>query len=215
MFKKNLNVYPTQTGMENLYDLTDFNPLGSNSKKKQIILTETKRSVRNYINSLKYRYNKKNPYLPNYVIEKTGQIYQIMNPENYSNYMGQKSVDENAIIISIENLGWLKKNPLDNTFVNWVGDIYKKEVYEKKWRDYFFWDPHKELQINKLSELIIELCDDFNIPKKCLGHNVKEDGVENFNGIVTKSNFNFIYRDVNPSFDFKLLKKNIENDEPI
>ena len=201
--------------MENLYDLTDFNYLGSNIKKKQIILTETKRSLRNYINGLKYRYNKKNPYLPNYVIDKTGHLYQIMRPENYSNFMGKKNIDENAIIISIENYGWLKKNALDNTFVNWVGDIYKKEVYEKKWRDYFFWDPHQEIQINKLSELIIQLCDDFNIPKKCIGHNVKQEGVENFSGIVTKSNFNFIYKDVNPSFDFKLLKKNIENDEPI
>jgi N-acetyl-anhydromuramyl-L-alanine amidase AmpD len=159
---------------------------------------------------MKYRYNKKNPYLPNYVIEKTGQIYQIMNPENYSNYMGQKSVDENAIIISIENLGWLKKNPLDNTFVNWVGDIYKKEVYEKKWRDYFFWDPHQELQINKLSELIIELCDEFKIPKTCLGNNVTQDGVENFKGVVSKSNFDFSNKDVNPSFDFKLLQELIK-----
>ena len=201
--------------MVDLSESIEFKPLGSNIKKKQIILTETKRSVKNYINSLRFRYNKNNPYLPNYVIEKNGEVYQIMRPENYSNYMESKSIDERAIIISIENLGWFKKIPLDNSFVNWVGDIYKKEVYEKKWREYFFWDPHQELQINKLSELIIELCDDFNIPKECLGHNVKQDGVELFNGIVTKSNFNFIYKDVNPSFDFKLLKKNIENDEPV
>jgi N-acetyl-anhydromuramyl-L-alanine amidase AmpD len=201
--------------MVDLSESIEFKPLGSNIKKKQIILTETKRSVKNYINSLRFRYNKNNPYLPNYVIEKNGEVYQIMRPENYSNYMESKSIDERAIIISIENLGWFKKIPLDNSFVNWVGDIYKKEVYEKKWRDYFFWDPYTELQINKLSELIIELCEKFDIPKKCLGHNVKQDGVETFEGVVTKSNFNFIYKDVNPSFDFKLLKKNIENDEPV
>ena len=51
--------------MGDLYDLTDFKPKGSNSKKTQIILTETKRSYRDYINSLRYRYNKNNPYLPN------------------------------------------------------------------------------------------------------------------------------------------------------
>ena len=63
-----------------------------------------------------------------------------------------------------------------------------------------------------LSKLLIELCDKFNIPKKTLGNNVKYDGVENFKGVVTKSNFDFIYKDTNPSFDFKLLNELIEND---
>jgi len=56
--------------MEVVYELTDFNPVGVNDKKTQIILTDTKRGVKNYIQSLRYRYNKKNPYIPNYVISK-------------------------------------------------------------------------------------------------------------------------------------------------
>lgn len=197
---------------ENLYVLTDFSPIGTSDKKTRIILTETKRDYRNYIRSLKYRYNKKNPYLPNYVITKEGGIYNIMPPDNYSNYMGDEEINKTSIIISLENLGWLKKNALSDTYVNWIGDIYKGKVFEKKWRDYFFWEPYNEEQIIALSKLIIELCDKFNIPKKTLGNNVKYDGVENFKGVVTKSNFDFIYKDTNPSFDFKLLNELIEND---
>lgn len=197
---------------ENLYVLTDFSPIGTSDKKTRIILTETKRDYRNYIRSLKYRYNKKNPYLPNYVITKEGGIYNIMTPDNYSNYMDDEEINKTSIIISLENLGWLKKNALSDTYVNWIGDIYKGKVFEKKWRDYFFWEPYNEEQIIALSKLIIELCDKFNIPKKTLGNNVKYDGVENFKGVVTKSNFDFIYKDTNPSFDFKLLNELIEND---
>ena len=197
---------------ENLYELTDFNPIGISDKKTKIILTETKRDYRNYILSLKYRYNKKNPYLPNYVITKDGDVYNIIKPNQYSNYMVDEEVNKTSIIIALENLGWLKKNTLSDTYVNWIGDIYKEKVFEKKWRDHFFWEPYNKKQMVVLSKLLVELCDKFNIPKRSLGHNVKYDGVENFKGIVTRSNFDFIYKDTNPSFDFKLLNELLEND---
>ena len=112
--------------MEVVYNLTDFNPIGVNDKKTQIVLTDTKRNVRNYIQSLRYRYNKKNPYLPNYVISKEGEIYKIMEPNMYSNYLENETFDKKSIIISLENFGCLKKNPLHDNYVNWIGDIYKQ-----------------------------------------------------------------------------------------
>jgi N-acetyl-anhydromuramyl-L-alanine amidase AmpD len=195
---------------KNLSESIEFNSLGENKKKRQIILAETKRNHRDYINSLRYRYNKKNPYLPNYVINKDGEIFKIMTPDKYSKFMCNEIVDKYSIIICMENYGWLKKNPLENSYVNWIGDIYKQKVYEKKWRDSFFWDPYGEEQMKSLSKLIIELCDEFKIPKTCLGNNVKQDGVENFKGVVSKSNFDFSNKDVNPSFDFKLLQELIK-----
>jgi hypothetical protein len=199
--------------MVDLSESIEFNYLGTNIKKTQIILCDTKRNYKDYINSLKYRYNKKNPYLPNYVISKEGELFKVINPEHYSKFMGEKDIDSNAIIIALENLGWFKKNPLEECYVNWLGDIYKKEVFEKKWRDEFFWDYYSNEQIDTLIKTIEELCNNFKIPKKTLGHNVRQDGVENFRGIVSKSNFNFKYKDVNPSFDFELIKKKLEYDE--
>lgn len=201
--------------MVDLSESIDFNYLGVNQNKKQIIITETKRDYKNYINSLKYRYNKKNTYLPNFLVTKEGEIYKIMDPEKYSNYMEDEEVDSNSIIIALENNGWLKKNALNNTFLNWVGDIYKKEVFEKKWRDQLFWEPYNEKQIEELSKLTNQLCEKFNIPKTCIDSNVRQDGVENFKGIVSRSNFDFIHKDVNPSFDFKLFKKNLKNEQSI
>lgn len=199
--------------MGNLYELTEFKEKGVNKNKKQIILADTKRGYKDYINSLRYRYNKQNPYLPNYLITKNGDRYEIMKPEKYSKFMDDEDIDKNSIIISMENNGWLKKNPLDETYVNWIGDIYKKEVYEKKWRDQFFWDTYTKKQMNSLTILVNKLCEEFNIPKECIGHNVKFDGVEFFKGIVSRSNFDFIYKDVNPSFNFKHFKELLENDK--
>ena len=69
--------------MENLYELTEFKPVGKNNKKTQIILSDTKRDCKNYIQSLRYRYNNNNPYLPHYVISKTGEVYNIIDPKMY------------------------------------------------------------------------------------------------------------------------------------
>jgi len=200
--------------MLDLSESTDFNFIGTNIQKRQIILADSKRNYKDYINSLKYRYNKKNQYLPNYVITKEGEIYLIVRPENYSKFMNDEDIDNKSIVIVLENYGWLKKNPVDLQYVTWLGDIYKvEEVYEKKWRDYFYWDKYTEIQIKKLSELILELCDNFKIPKNTIGHNVRQDGANNFNGIVSRSNFNFISKDVNPSFDFELIEKKLKNVE--
>lgn len=199
--------------MENHYELTGFNSFGTNDKKTQIILCDTKRDYKNYINSLKYRYNKKNPYLPNFVITKSSDVYNIIPSNTYSKFMNDEKVNKQSIIIAIENFGWFKKNPLEDTYINWVGDIYKKEVFEKKWRDYLFWEPYTKKQMEGLSNLIVDLCDKFEIPKETIGHNVKCDEVKGYRGIVSKSNYDFSYKDVNPSFDFKLLKQLLENDK--
>lgn len=201
-----------ETQMVNLYESIDFNVKGENVKKTRIILTESKRNHKDYINSLKYRYNKKNPYLPHFLITKKSEVFKIIDTNHYSDFMEDEEIDKNSIIICLENLGWLKKNPLEETYINWIGDIYKQKVFEKKWRDYFFWDTYNDGQIECLVKLIKELCDEYNIPKETIGHNVKQDGIEYFRGVISRSNFDFYYRDVNPSFDFKLFKNLLEND---
>lgn len=193
--------------MQTLQGLTEFHSEGENKEKKQIIICDTKRNYRDYINSLRYRYNKKNPYIPNYVIKKDGTIVELMDPIFYSKFMNNRSIDENAIIICLENLGCLKKNPISNTYTNWIGDIYKEDVYQKKWRECFFWQPYDILQIKRLSELVLKLCEKYGIENKCIGTNVKIAGIENYNGVITRSNFDSDYKDVSPAFDFKLLKK--------
>lgn len=196
-------------------ELTDFKPTGRNKRKKQILLTHTSRNIRDYISGLKYRYNGDYEKLPHYIISREGEIFQILPPETYGKYLESASYNKQTIIISLENLGWLKKNPLSNGYINWIGNIYKDEVYERKWRGYFFWQPYTDQQMESVSQLILKLCDEFDIPKTTIGHNVKMDKIEKFNGIASYSNYYSERTDLNPSFDFEKLKKNIENEQSI
>lgn len=191
-------------------DLTGFKFIGKNKKKKQIVLSHTSRNVRDYLISLKTRYNGNNQYIPNYVIDREGNIINVIPPETYSRYLNIGPFDKNVINICLENLGWLRKNPLSGGYVNWIGNIYNEGIYERKWRGHFFWQPYTDKQLESLGSLIEELCDDFNIPKTLIGHNVKVDGVEKFEGVVTKSNYDSTYTDLSPAFDFDELKKILE-----
>jgi translation initiation factor 2 beta subunit (eIF-2beta)/eIF-5 len=93
--------------------------------------------------------------------------------------------------------------------------LFRSKAFERKWRDCFFWDRYETTQMDSLVLLLDELCEKFKIPKITIGHNVRQDGVENFKGIATRSNYDVDFKDVNPAFDFKLLEKKLKNDESI
>jgi N-acetyl-anhydromuramyl-L-alanine amidase AmpD len=188
--------------------LTD-NYIGEQYNKKQIILSNSHRDAKNYLASLEFRMNSKNTKVPHYLIDKEGNITQLMENDWFSSYISDPDVNKNSINICLENLGWLEKVPLKSYYVNWIGDIYNGTIFERKWRDYFFWDPYTEEQMNSLSELCDKICEDTGINNKTTGHNTKMNGVQKFSGIVSLSNYSEKFLDVNPSFKFEKLKNKI------
>ena len=50
-----------------------------------------------------------------------------------------------------------------------------------------------------------KICKEHNIPNEFIGHNVLVDGIEHFEGVVSRSNYNEYWTDINPSFKFELL----------
>lgn len=197
--------------MLNIEKYGNFKTLGKQKKKKQIILCHTSREVEEYLASLKFRYNSKYDKVPNYVITKNGTILQLLPNEGHSNFFPEENINRNGIVICLENLGWLEKKPLTSYHINWKGSIYKQQVYEKKWRDFFFWEPYTSEQIKTTAELCGHLINEIRINRSCVSHNTKIDGIENFEGIVTRSNFNSKYTDLNPSFNFETFIKLIQN----
>ena len=172
-----------------VHELTGFNNVGRWKNKKQIILTHTSRDGAEYVTSLKTRHNGKYMKVPHYLIRKDGRVFQLLDPEMYSDYLKDYKNQKQTIVITLENLGWLKKNPLNASYINWIGNIYSEGVYERKWRGHFFWDPYTDSQMDSLQQLCVDLCERFEIPKTCIGHNVKVDNVEFYEGIVTRSNY--------------------------
>jgi N-acetyl-anhydromuramyl-L-alanine amidase AmpD len=197
--------------MLNIEKYGNFKTTGKQKKKKQIILCHTSREVEEYLASLKFRYNSKYDKIPNYVITKNGTILQLLPNDGHTNFFTEDNINRNAIVVCLENLGWLEKKPLTIYHINWNGSIYNQQVYEKKWRDFFFWEPYTTSQIEKTAELCNNLMVELRINKGCVTHNTRIEGIENFEGIVSRSNFNGKYTDLNPSFNFETFTKLIEN----
>jgi len=179
--------------------------------KKQIILCHTSREVEEYLASLKFRYNGKYDKVPHYIIKKDGDVLQLLENTKAPNFFFNEKVNNISIFISLENLGWLERKPLSSDYINWKGSIYKGDVHEKKWRDYFFWDLYPEKQVESLVELCFSLCDEMKIEKRCSGHNTKMEGMINFEGIASRSNYDSRFTDLSPSFNFENFLKKIEH----
>ena len=199
--------------MLNIQKYGTFKPKGKQKKKTQIILSHTSREVEQYLTSLKFRYNGSFDRVPNFLISRKGEVLQLIPETGFTNYFNDDSVNQNSVVISLENLGWLEKKPLSNYYINWIGSIYKGEVYEKKWRDFFFWQPYTQLQVDSLVELCLQLTDSLQIEKRSIGHNTKIDGITKWNGIISRSNIDSRYTDLNPSFNFENFAKFFENEQ--
>jgi N-acetyl-anhydromuramyl-L-alanine amidase AmpD len=199
--------------MLNIEKYGNFKFTGKNKKKNKIILCHTSREVEEYLTSLKFRYYGSYNKIPHYVITKEGKILQLLPEDTFTNFLPKETLNKSSIIISLENLGWLEKKPLTNDYINWKGSIYNQQVYEKKWRDFFFWEPYTESQLQAAAGLCSQLTESFQIEKKCIGHNTKVEGIQNFEGIFSKSNLDSKYTDLNPSFDFTSFIKYIENEQ--
>ena len=85
-------------------------------------------------------------------------------------------------------------------------------MFERKWRDYLYWDKYTNEQTDSCIYLCKKLIEEFGINKKFVGHNTKINGIEKFEGIVTRSNYFSETTDLNPSFDFEYFLKNIEDE---
>jgi hypothetical protein len=190
----------------------DFKSSGKQKKKQQIIIQHTSRNIEEYLLGLKYRFNGRYKKIPNYVVSRDGNVLQLLNNESYGKTFSEENINRNSIVISLENLGWLEKEPLNNQYVNWIGDIYKGDVYEKKWRDYFFWQPYTETQIEYTAKLCKKISEETGIPVEVVEHNTRINGVEKFKGITSKSNFDSVFTDLSPAFNFETFLKYL-NDE--
>jgi N-acetyl-anhydromuramyl-L-alanine amidase AmpD len=199
--------------MANFEKHGNFKSVGKYKQKTQIILCHTSREVEEYLASLKFRYNAKYDKIPNYVITREGKILQLLSDQGYGNFFDDHITNKLSIFVMLENLGWLEKKPLSNHYINWKGSIYNEQVYEKKWRDFYFWQPYTPQQIKMTAELCKHLTETLQIEKTCVGHNTKVDGIENFEGICSRSNYDTNYTDLNPSFNFETFIKFLENEQ--
>ncbi len=194
------------------YVLPESNFVQIESLKRQIVICHSfNHDMRHFIGWL-HRYNGKFKRTAPFTISSSGIIHQHFDPKFQSNFFNSKDLNNSSIVIILENDGWLRPNADKTEFITWIGDIYTKpnEVIEKKWRGYSFWSPYSQEQIASAEFLIKMLCDTFFIPMISISHNTKIDSLEDFRGILYRSNLDKHYTDLSPSWDCIEFKNKIE-----
>ena len=197
------------------YKLTTPNYYEKEFDKHQIVLGNSFNEKLNHFRGWEDRLGGNYTKTSTYTIDRKGKIYQHFNPMYYSDFIGEKRVDKKIISITLENQGWLLKDLLKDRYIDWVGNIYKRKVkvIEKRWRGFLYWDPYTPSQIKSTSELINYLCQEYDIPTNCVGHNTHVGGIEIFEGITYRSNYYKEKTDLSPAWDFKKFKKRIEKNK--
>lgn len=196
--------------IDETYLLPKLNYIEIESIKKQIIIGNTFNYDMRHIVGWLNRFNGKYKKTAAFTIDAAGIVYKHFEPSYQSEYFNDLELNNKSIVILLENEGWLTNNGENNQFISWLGHIYKGEkVFHKKWRDYSHWSPYSEEQINSTILLAKKLCNEFLIPVTAMTHNTKVEDLEDYKGILYKSNLSKHYTDVSPAFDFDYFINNI------
>ena len=177
-------------------------------KKKQIILINTGCSVEEHLYKISNRFNKKYKKIPTFTIAKNGLMYQHYDPLYYTEIIENQDVSKQAIIIAIENIGWLDFDNINTKYIDWRGVEYQDEIVECQWRLKKYWATYTNEQYLALIQLINYLCIEYSIDKKFVDSNIIINKPNTFYGILTRSNFSKNHHDLTPAFNFDKIIEN-------
>lgn len=195
------------------YKLTKGNYTPQGTKKNKIVIGATYSTKMSHYTGWSNRNNGKYTKTAMFTVRMDGTVYQHFSPNYFSDFMLKPDLNESSITILLENEGWLVKDLSNkNKYINYIGHIYnrKDSVIEKRWRSQTYWAPFTDKQVESTIELVVELCENFNIPMDVVSHNTNFDDAQDFNGILYRSNFEKYYTDITPAWDCKAFKDKLE-----
>lgn len=200
---------------EKRYILPEDNYIKAPTIKKQIIIGHTSTSKMRHFDKWTNRMNGNYKKTAPYTIDNNGNVFNHFEPIYFSEIFGNLELDKKSIVILLENEGWLVKDAEKNRFINWIGHIYNKPelVVEKRWRGYLNWAPYSNEQFISTLKLVNKLCEEFYIPKIAIPHNTKIEDLDNFNGVLYRSNIEKNYTDLSPAWNCEEFKYKLENNE--
>lgn len=192
------------------YKTNQNNHYQTKYKKKQIILAGSLRANNYHIIHLQNKKQNNHKLWNNFTVSRDGKIFQHFDPIYYSDFMDNKEIDKHSISVVLENMGMVFFDFESNKYLNWIHEECEEHlIYEQNWKNARYWEKYTDKQLDSTAELCKFLCETYKIPLECIGYNVYHENTIKFEGIVSRSNFDMNYNDLNPSFDFKLFFKKI------
>src|SRR5574343_154944 len=120
------------------------------TNKTQIVLLNSFRIKKDFDLQIKNRFSGDHKRAPHFFISKEGEVINFLNSDSKSEFF---NFNYSAITVCLENLGWLEKVPTKDYYSNFLGYTKKSDIYEKKRRDYFYWDTYSDNQIIECAKL--------------------------------------------------------------
>lgn len=195
------------------YKVSENNFYKEEYKKSLIILGGTNRLNDFYLKRQLLKDNKKSIDWNTYTITREGIIYEHYNPTYYTEFVGDSIIDRKSVSILLENMGHLYL--FDDTNEIYINDLNEKlednsNLYTKEWRGYKYYESYTKEQFDATVYLCRLLCLELNINDDSIGHNAFDDNAKMYNGIISRSNLDVNFTDLNPSFDFRKFLKDLK-----
>jgi N-acetyl-anhydromuramyl-L-alanine amidase AmpD len=145
--------------------------------KKQIYLHHTAGGP-DAVNVAKFFNNQVGKVATAFIIGNRGTIVQCFSSKNWAYHLGlkqeiftesgvpYKSLDKISVGIEICNYGPLTKK--NGYYYNYVGgkvDYTEVTILDKKYKGHIYWQKYTDAQIESTRQLLVYLCDQYNIPR--------------------------------------------------
>lgn len=187
------------------YKLSTKNYNNKTSKKNKVLIVDSYNKDMNHFTEWNIFDRGNYKKTAHYTINYDGIIYEHYSPKKCSDYL--KKGDKDHIIVMVENIGWLEGD--GDTLKTWTGEIYKGETTQQYWRDKEYWVNYNKPQLDSTIKLIKHLVETMGIKSLIKENAFLDSEIKNFEGILYKSNLNVLFKDINPSWDFERLKKEV------
>jgi N-acetyl-anhydromuramyl-L-alanine amidase AmpD len=149
-----------------------------------------------------------------------GDIVQAFSSKYYAYHLGLKTnmnvpIAKSSIGIELCNFGWLTKKA-DGKYYTYVNSVVPaEEVIEldKEYRGYKYWHKYTDGQLLSLRDLLIYLCDKYNIPKKYQGDEIfdlNQRALNGESGIWSHTSFRSDKFDISPQPSIKRILSTLE-----
>jgi hypothetical protein len=194
------------------FKIEEINRYKTQIAKTQIILGTSLRKDNNHIIRLQNKDYHKTKRWNTYTISRNGSVYEHYSPKYHTDFLNIKEVDKKTISIILENMGCLFKTHTDK-YINWLNEVCdEKDVIEKSWLGYLYWEKLTDEQLVSTVELCKYLCDEFCIPKVMIEFHHFHKDISKFKGIVFRSNYIEDCSDINPFFDIGNFNELLNNE---
>jgi N-acetyl-anhydromuramyl-L-alanine amidase AmpD len=159
-----------------------------------------------------------------YVLERTGEIFQLFEPRFWSYHLGirqgdpEHRHDRRSIPIEVVNVGPLKEDPKNSEVLNWwpPEERYQTKYCAKAEKDKYvqaadrginYYATFTAAQYSALAGLVKDLCVRFGVPAVAPENKLKADlkAMAEFKGIAAHQNFRTDKYDLGPAFAWDKL----------